>query len=74
MKRIEKAIKNEEKFCEEPDELRDKVGSNVGKVIKELKTDKLNSLTVSNFFTNIFNQRGTSKYIDKTPRFEYHPV
>ena len=37
MKRIEKAINNEEKFCEEPDELRDKVGSNVGKVIKELK-------------------------------------
>ncbi len=36
MKRIKRAIKNEEEFCEELDELRDKVGSNVGKVIMEL--------------------------------------
>lgn len=36
MERVEMAIKNEEKFCEELDGLRDKVGSNVGKVIKEL--------------------------------------
>lgn len=36
MERVEMAIKNEEKFCEELDGLRDKVGSNVGKVITEL--------------------------------------
>ena len=36
MKQVEMAIKNEEAFCEEIDGLRDKVGSNVGKVIKEL--------------------------------------
>lgn len=36
MKRVEAAIINEGKFCEELGGLRDKVGSNVGKVIKEL--------------------------------------
>ncbi len=36
MKRVEMAIKNEKEFCEELDGLRDKVGSNVGKIIKEL--------------------------------------
>ena len=36
MKRIETAIKNEEKFSEELNGLRDKLGSNVGKMIKEL--------------------------------------
>lgn len=36
MNRVEVAITNEEKFCEELDGLRDKVGSNVGKAIKEL--------------------------------------
>ncbi len=36
MKRVEMALKNEEEFCEELDRLREKVGSNVGKVIKEL--------------------------------------
>lgn len=36
MKRVKVAIKNEEEFCEELGGLRDKVGSNVGKVIKEL--------------------------------------
>lgn len=36
MERVEMAIKNEEKFCEELDGLRDNVGSNVGKVITEL--------------------------------------
>ncbi len=36
MKRVEMAIKNEEEFCEELDGLRDRVGSNVGKVIEEL--------------------------------------
>ena len=36
MKRIETAIENEEKFCEELNGLRDKVGSNIGKIIKEL--------------------------------------
>lgn len=36
MERVKMAIKNEEKFCEELNELRDKVGSNVGKLLKEL--------------------------------------
>lgn len=36
MQRVEMAIKNEEKFCEEIDGLRVKVGTNVGKIIKEL--------------------------------------
>ena len=36
MKRVEMALKNEEEFCEELDRLREKVGSNAGKVIKEL--------------------------------------
>lgn len=36
MERIETAIKNEEKFCEELNGLRDKLGSNIGKMIKEL--------------------------------------
>lgn len=36
MKQIETAIRNEEKFCEELNGLRDKVGSNIGKIIKEL--------------------------------------
>lgn len=36
MKRIKSAIKNEEKFCEEINGLRDKLGSNIGKMITEL--------------------------------------
>lgn len=36
MKRVKAAVINEERFCEELDGLKEQVGSNVGKVIKEL--------------------------------------
>ncbi len=36
MKRINTAIKNEKAFCEDLDGLKDKVGSNISKIVKEL--------------------------------------
>lgn len=37
IEKIDLAIENEKKFCENIEELKDKLGSNIGLLIKELK-------------------------------------